>query len=302
MGSNLKGNPSDLDDRKRFDSPSDQREDNVTAAGTADRCAGASSLPVPVMAVPNVLESLQEVIKQGPILREIQRGMTDLCSRVGDLECKRGRSSSCDRNTSGRNIISKKRKLLQNESESDADCDIEVSNEETHNIPDTQQPSTSKELDNILSDGELASEDESDDDILKELKLVFKGTEKSGPAIDKGLADVVNEGLRSVGQSEEVKKLREKFIRPSNVDNLQVPKVEPIIWRNLSDKGKATDAAVQKAVSKFMSGLTAIVQQLELINKHKKELKSRILKSYPLRQFQPSHTQFLHHVNSRRML
>ena len=276
MGSNLKGNPSDLDDRRRLDPPSDQREDNVTAARTTDRCAGASSLPVPVMAAPNVLESLQEVIKQGPILREIQRGMTDLCSRVGDLERKRGRSSSCDRNTSDRDIINKKRKLLQNvenESESDADSDNEVSNKETHHIPDTQQPSTSKELDNILSDGELASEDESDDDILKELKLVFKGTEKSGPAIDKGLADVVNEGLQSVGQSEEVKKLREKFIRPSNVDNLQVPKVEPIIWRNLSDKGKATDAAVQKAVSKFMSGLTAIVQQLELINKHKKELK-----------------------------
>ena len=159
---------------------------------------------------------------------------------------------------------------MQNESESDADSDIEVSNEETRHIPDTQQPSTSKELDNILSDGELASEDDSDDDILKELKLVFKGTEKSGPAIDKGLADVVNEGLRSVGQSEEVKKLREKFIRPSNVNILQVPKVEPIIWRNLSDNGKATDAAVQKAVSKFMPGLTAFVQQFELINKHKK--------------------------------
>ena len=42
------------------------------------------------MAAPNVLESLQEVIKQGPILREIQRGMTDLCSLVGDLERKRG--------------------------------------------------------------------------------------------------------------------------------------------------------------------------------------------------------------------
>ena len=78
MGSNLKGNPSDLDDRRRLDSPSDQREDNVTADGTTtDRCAGASALQVPVMAAPNVLESLQEVIKQGPILREIQHGMTD---------------------------------------------------------------------------------------------------------------------------------------------------------------------------------------------------------------------------------
>ena len=34
-----------------------------------------------------------------------------------------------------------------------------------HHIPDTQQLSTSKELYNILSDGELGSEDESDDDI-----------------------------------------------------------------------------------------------------------------------------------------
>ena len=83
----------------------------------------------------------------------------------------------------------------------------------------------------------------------------------------------MNEGSRSVGQSEEVKKLQEKFIRPSKVVNLQVPKVEPIIWRNISDKGKATDAAVQKAVSKYMPRLTSIVQQLELINKNKKELK-----------------------------
>ena len=80
--------------------------------------------------------------------------MTDLCSRIGDLERKRRRSSSCDRNTSERNI-SKKWKLLGNESESDEDSDIEISNEETHHIPDTQQPSTSKELDKLLSDGEL---------------------------------------------------------------------------------------------------------------------------------------------------
>ena len=67
--------------------------------------------------------------------------------------------------------------------------------------------------------------------------------------------------------------MREKFTRPSNIDNLKVPKVEPIIWRNLSDKGNATDAAVQKAVSKFMPGLAAIVQQLDLINKNKKVVK-----------------------------
>ena len=51
-------------------------------------------------------------------------------------------------------------------SESDEDYDIEISNEETSHlhILDTQQPSTSKELDKLLSDGELDSNDESDDD------------------------------------------------------------------------------------------------------------------------------------------
>ena len=112
------------------------------------------------MAAPTVLEKiLQQFIKQGPVLRDVQRRVTDLCSRVVYLERKRGRSSSCDRDTSERNI-SKKRKLLENESESDEDSDIEISNEETpHHIPDTQQLSTSMELDTILSDGELDSED-----------------------------------------------------------------------------------------------------------------------------------------------
>ena len=39
-----------------MDSPPDQRENNVTATGTTGRFAGASLLPVPVMAAPIVLE------------------------------------------------------------------------------------------------------------------------------------------------------------------------------------------------------------------------------------------------------
>ena len=80
--------------------------------------------------------------------------MTALSSRVGDLEREMRWSSSCDRNTNKWNI-SEKRKLLGNKSESDQDSDIELSNEETLHllIPDTQ-PSTSKELDKLLSHGD----------------------------------------------------------------------------------------------------------------------------------------------------
>ena len=95
-----------------------------------------------------------------------------------------------------------------------------------------------------------------------------------------------------------MKKLREKFIRPSNVVNLQVPKMNPVIWHNISDKGKAAYAAVQKAVSRFMPGLAAIVQQFELINKNKKEQK----KIPVFKDIKTLSTQFLYHVNSERML
>ena len=39
------------------------------------------------------------------------------------------------------------------------------------------------------------------------------------------------------------------------------------------EKSRAADAAKQKSVAKFVLGLTAVIQQLELINKHKQEVK-----------------------------
>ena len=79
---------------------------------------------------------------------------------------QKGRSSSCDRNISERNI-SKKLNLWKTKLRNTRILTSKYQTRNTHHIPDTQQPSTSKELD-ILSGGELDSEDESDDDILKE--------------------------------------------------------------------------------------------------------------------------------------
>ena len=228
------------------------------------------------MASPSVVErfdkSLQEFLKQGPILREIQRGLTDLKSRVGTLERKR-------KNTEDRMSENKKQKLSSNLSGSEL-SDISSESEED-NLMDSNTPNVSKasehlstaaELDHLLSDGELDSGEESDDDILKDLKSFFKGSEETGSAIDKDMAAIVNSGLRAPSKTEEVKKLKEKFLRPANIENLQVPRTEPVIWRNMSEKSRAADAAIQKSVAKFVPGVTAVIQQLELLNKHKKEV------------------------------
>ena len=83
---------------------------------------------------------------------------------MGDLECKRRRSSSCDRNTSEHD-------------NSVGDSGVEISKKETSqlSIPNIERPSTSKELDKLLFDGGLGIDDESEDDILKDLKSLSKG-------------------------------------------------------------------------------------------------------------------------------
>ena len=108
---------------------------------------------------------------------------------------------------------------------------------------------------------------------MKDLKTFFKDRDESGPAIDVDIAKSINSGLRSLGQTEEVKKLKEKYKKPSNVENLQVPKVDSVVWRNISDKGKAVDAVIQKIVAKFLPGMSAVIQQFALLHKHKKEIK-----------------------------
>ena len=62
-----------------------------------------------------------------------------------------------------------------------------------------------------------------------DFKKKFKGSDTFGPAIDKELAEIMNEFVIS-GQPEAAQMLRNFFfIRSYDVDNLQGPKVSPDI-------------------------------------------------------------------------
>ncbi len=87
------------------------------------------------------------------------------------------------------------------------------------------------------------------------------------------IAPIINRGLRVMGQQDAMKKLRDTYSRPSNVGNLKIPKVNPIVWKTLSTKGKCVDAAIQKSMSKFSAAITPVVKQIDLLATHKKEVK-----------------------------
>ena len=77
------------------------------------------------------------------------------------------------------------------------------------------------------------------------------------------MAEIVNASLRSMGQSEEVKKLRKKLNieRSSNVNNLQIPKDGVIAFQT------KVMLQMQRADSsgQFILDLTVIVQLFEMI-------------------------------------
>lgn len=65
----------------------------------------------------------------------------------------------------------------------------------------------------ILFDGKEIDEVDSEDNFLDGLKRIYEESKETGPNIDSEIAKIVNKGLRSMGQAEAMKKLKDKNIR-----------------------------------------------------------------------------------------
>ncbi|MCG7883186.1 MAG: hypothetical protein JAY96_16525 [Candidatus Thiodiazotropha endolucinida] len=121
---------------------------------------------------------------------------------------------------------------------------------------------------------QAADDDESDDDILSSLGQYFNDDMEVGPKLEEGLAKMANEALRGKPQPDKLKKLTEKYKRPGNVENLQVPKVEEILWRQLRKEAKGADFLLQKTQSSFSLALIPIIKAVGILHSSKnKELK-----------------------------
>lgn len=59
--------------------------------------------------------------------------------------------------------------------------------------------------------------------------------------------------------------LKDKYKRPSNVNNLQVPKVEDILWSQLRTQTKNVDYINQQAVTNYSLALIPIIKAMETL-------------------------------------
>ena len=108
------------------------------------------------------------------------------------------------------------------------------------------------------------SNDEEDDDYIKELESFYETTEKRGEAIEDRLAKVVDCGLsKGVINGDKIKEICEKYPAPVNCKNLVVPRTNPEIWKLLSRTQQQRDARLQKTQNLVTKSITTGVKLLE---------------------------------------
>ena len=129
--------------------------------------------------------------------------------------------------------------------------------------------------------GEESCDDNANDaeeyDLFGDLENFFQGQEETGPKVQERIAKVTERALRGEIDEEEeknLKLLKKKHKRPENIPNMQIPKIEPFMWRNLRRETRATDFVQLKALENYNYVLTPLIKALDLFKSKKDQQKA----------------------------
>lgn len=91
----------------------------------------------------------------------------------------------------------------------------------------------------------------------------FVPKSETGEKISDKLATVVNRILREDPSEEKFKELKEKYKRPANVENMQVPTIDNTLWRVLDRQTRAVDLQLQRDMGSLTTCMVPVLQILD---------------------------------------
>ena len=123
------------------------------------------------------------------------------------------------------------------------------------------------DLDAILTKDTATYKTESKmgDVLLRALAQDLTVTEKTSPPIHEALAGIFNGLLSDKMPDDKLKVKLDKYTRPENVKGLRTPKVNPLIWNQLSATMKAQDARFQKGQNTLIGSVIAMTKAADLV-------------------------------------
>lgn len=111
---------------------------------------------------------------------------------------------------------------------------------------ETSDKSDAEDALNSLIEGEnCSSSDDDEASALHELSEFFGDEDKTSEPLSPELAKIMENLFKSKTNSEKIKEISNKYDRPKNINNVFAPKVNKVIWENMSAKNKASDIKLQ---------------------------------------------------------
>ena len=129
----------------------------------------------------------------------------------------------------------------------------------------------SQDLDALLelSDEEEAHDDEEEADYFLDINDYFGEKTDVGEDLSTKMATVANASLRAKFDNDKFKELKEKYKRPGNVENLQIPTADGFIWKQLKGITKGRDVQMQKSSAMLNQCLVPVLRTMDYIRENK---------------------------------
>ena len=109
-----------------------------------------------------------------------------------------------------------------------------------------------------------APEGENSENEWMDISEFFENCSDTGEELKIELASIANTVLRGKVREEKSNTLQIKHKRPKNAENLQVPRVDEILWGQLRRETKAFDYAMQKSQSMLCYALVPTLKVMQL--------------------------------------
>ena len=120
------------------------------------------------------------------------------------------------------------------------------------------------------------TEPPSTSDVLTNIALDLKVNELTGEPVNESLASIVHSLLKEKLPKEKFQKKIGQYPRPQNVEALKTPRVNPLIWSQLSAQIRAHDSKAQKTQSALVGSIAATIKATDLALKQRQPYKELV--------------------------
>ena len=103
--------------------------------------------------------------------------------------------------------------------------------------------------------------------LLKAIAQDLNLKDKTDPAFEGELAELMNSFLKDKMSADALKTKLDQYLRPENVEGLRTPKVNPLIWNQISASMRTQDAGSQKNQSTLVGSTIAMAKAADRVMK-----------------------------------